>query len=127
MHLLSRIVCSLVAKSCPTLCSPEDCSHQVLCPWDFPGENTGVVCPGDLPDSGIEPTSSALAGTFFTTEPPGKLPIQDAKSLIRPKEMFQSPQLNINVWDKVLEFHAIYFPLLQSPVILFSTRSLSCL
>ena len=31
--------------------------------------------PGDLPDPGIEPTSpvaSALAGGFFTTEPPGK-------------------------------------------------------
>ena len=26
----------------------------------------------DLPDSGIEPTSPALAGGFFTTEPPGK-------------------------------------------------------
>ena len=30
--------------------------------------------PGDLPDSGIKPTSSALAGAFFTTEPPGKPP-----------------------------------------------------
>ena len=28
--------------------------------------------PGDLPDSGIEPLSSALAGGFFITEPPGK-------------------------------------------------------
>ena len=28
--------------------------------------------PGDLPDSGIEPTSSVLAGRFFTTVPPGK-------------------------------------------------------
>ena len=31
--------------------------------------------PGDLPDSGIEPVSlvsPALAGRFFTTEPPGK-------------------------------------------------------
>ena len=28
--------------------------------------------PGDLPDPGIEPTSSALAGGFFTTVPPGK-------------------------------------------------------
>ena len=27
--------------------------------------------PGDLPDPGIEPTSPALAGGFFTTEPPG--------------------------------------------------------
>ena len=29
--------------------------------------------PGDLPDPGTEPTSPALAGTFFTTELPGKL------------------------------------------------------
>ena len=27
---------------------------------------------GDLPDPGIEPASLALAGGFFTTEPPGK-------------------------------------------------------
>ena len=29
--------------------------------------------PGDLPDQGIKPASPALAGKFFTTEPPGKL------------------------------------------------------
>ena len=29
--------------------------------------------PGDLPHPGIEPTSPALAGEFFTTELPGKL------------------------------------------------------
>ena len=28
--------------------------------------------PGDLPDPGIELQSPALAGRFFTTEPPGK-------------------------------------------------------
>ena len=28
--------------------------------------------PGDLPKPGIEPKSFALAGRFFTTEPPGK-------------------------------------------------------
>ena len=28
--------------------------------------------PGDLPDPGIEPKSPALAGGFFTSEPPGK-------------------------------------------------------
>ena len=26
--------------------------------------------PGDLPDPGIEPVSPALAGRFFTTDPP---------------------------------------------------------
>ena len=28
--------------------------------------------PGDLSHPGIKPTSPALAGRFFTTEPPGK-------------------------------------------------------
>ena len=28
--------------------------------------------PGDLPDPGIKPASPALAGGFFTTEPPRK-------------------------------------------------------
>ena len=28
--------------------------------------------PGDRPEPGIEPTSPALAGRFFTPEPPGK-------------------------------------------------------
>ena len=43
---------------------------------DSPGKSTGVglPCPppGDLPNPGIEAKSSALAGGFFTTEPPGK-------------------------------------------------------
>ena len=26
-------------QSCPTLCTPTDCS---LCTWDFPGKNTGM-------------------------------------------------------------------------------------
>jgi len=29
--------------------------------------------PGHLPDPGIEPTSLALAGGFFTIGPPGKI------------------------------------------------------
>ena len=40
--------------------------------------------PGDLPDPGIEPvslTSPALAGGFFTTEPPGKPGFQDTHTI----------------------------------------------
>ena len=35
---------------------------------------SGLPCspPEDLPDPGMEPASPALAGRFFTTEPPGK-------------------------------------------------------
>ena len=35
---------SLVAKLCPTLATPWTVAHQLLCPWDFPGKNTGVGC-----------------------------------------------------------------------------------
>ena len=45
-----------------------------LCPWGFSRQEhwSGLLCPspGDLPDPGIEPTSLALPGRFFTTEPP---------------------------------------------------------
>ena len=36
----------LVARSCPTLCDPMDCSPPglLLCPWDSPDKNTGVSC-----------------------------------------------------------------------------------
>ena len=30
--------------SAPTLCDPVDCSMPGLCPWSFPGKNTGVDC-----------------------------------------------------------------------------------
>ena len=33
--------------------------------------------PGDLPDPETEPTSPALVGVFFTTEPPGKAIVSD--------------------------------------------------
>ena len=54
-------------------------ARRLLCPWYFPGKKycNGLPfpIPEDLPDPGIEPVSlvsSALAGGFFTTEPPGK-------------------------------------------------------
>jgi len=35
-------------------------------------EWVAIPSPGNPPDPGIEPTAPALAGGFFTTEPPGK-------------------------------------------------------
>ena len=50
--------------------------HQAALSWDFPGKSywSGLPfpLPGNLPDSGIELESPALAGRYFTTEPPGK-------------------------------------------------------
>ena len=36
------------------------------------GSGLPFPSPGHLPDAGIKPASPALAGGFFTTEPPGK-------------------------------------------------------
>ena len=42
----------------------------------FPGQDSWnelpFPAPGDLPDPGTAPASPALAGGFFTTEPPGE-------------------------------------------------------
>ena len=49
---------------------------RLLCPWNPPGKKhwsgLPLPTPGDLPDPGIKPTSLALVGGFFTTEPPRK-------------------------------------------------------
>ena len=51
-------------------------SSSPLLPLGFPRQEywNGLPYPpsGDLPNPGIEPLSAALAGGFFTAEPPGK-------------------------------------------------------
>ena len=68
--------CCLVAKPCPTLCDPMDCSPPAPLFMRFPRQEywTGLLfpSPGDLPHPGTEPACPTLAGGFFTTEPPGK-------------------------------------------------------
>ena len=64
---------SVHAQSRPTLWYATDCS-RLLCPWDFPGKNTGAGChfllQGNVPNPGIgpaSPVSPALAGGFWAT------------------------------------------------------------
>ena len=59
--------------------SPWTVAHQAPLSMGFSRQEywSGLSCspPGDLPHPGIEPASPkspALAGRFFTTEPPGK-------------------------------------------------------
>ena len=48
----------------------------LLCPWDFPRQESWsglpFPFPGNIPNPGIDPTFPALAGGFFTIEPLGK-------------------------------------------------------
>ena len=66
-------------QSCPTFVTPWAVAGQVPLSMGFPRQEywSGLPfpSPGDFPDPGIEPKSlisPALAGRFFTTEPPGK-------------------------------------------------------
>ena len=56
--------------------APWTVAHQAPLSVGFPRQECWsrlpFPSPGDLPDPGIEPVSPALAGRFFTTEPPGK-------------------------------------------------------
>ena len=50
---------------------------RLLCPWDFPGKNTGVNIYSLLqgifhPDPGTEHSSPALQADSLPSEPPGK-------------------------------------------------------
>ena len=76
---LYLFVVAVVAKLRPTLWNPTDCSppgssvHRILQARIL--EWVTIPFSRDLPDPGIElasTTSQALAGRFFTTEPPGK-------------------------------------------------------
>ena len=74
----SHLLLCLVAKSCPTLVTPWAVAHQAFLTMKFSSQEfwSGLPfpSPGHLPSPGIEPMSAALAGGFFTTEPPGKTP-----------------------------------------------------
>ena len=73
-HNISLPVCVL-AQLC-LFVTPWTATHQALLSVGFPRQEywSGLPfpTPEDLPSPGIEPTSPALAGAFFTTELPGK-------------------------------------------------------
>ena len=69
--------CFLVIKSCPTLfVTPWTSACQAPLSMGLPRQEYWSTLPfpspGDLPDPWIQPISPALAGEFFTTDPPGK-------------------------------------------------------
>ena len=57
--------------------TPWTVALQAPLPMGFPSQEywSGLPfpSPGDLPNPGVEPASLALAGRFFTTEPPGNV------------------------------------------------------
>ena len=74
--LLLLFTCSVVSDAFAT---PWAVAHKAPLSIGFPRQDywSGLPfpSPADLPDLGIKPVSPALAGRFFTAEPPGKSPI----------------------------------------------------
>ena len=77
-HNICMSVCVCVCTLSPVLffVTPRTTAHQAPLAMEFFRQEywSGLPFPppGDLPHLGIEPMSPALAGRFFTTEPPGK-------------------------------------------------------
>ena len=59
LYTMKRKERKIPAQSCPTLCSPMNCSPPGSSPWDFLGKNTGVGChfllQGIFPTWGLNP------------------------------------------------------------------------
>ena len=70
------LVVVLLLSRVQPFATPWTVAHQALLSMGFSRQEyrSGLPfpSPGDLPDPGIKPASSPLAGGFFTTQPPGK-------------------------------------------------------
>ena len=66
--------------------------------------------PGDLPDPAVEPTSPALAGGFFITEPPRKPQRQDKEVVNMETKLFQI-QIIFLQWKRGLSGALPHLPL----------------
>ena len=93
-------------QSLPTLCDTVDCSPQAPLSMGFSRQEywsrLPFPPPGDLPDPGIKPASlvsPALAGRFFTTEPPGN-----------PLGPSESESESRSVMSDSLQLHELYSP-----------------
>ena len=95
-------ICCLVTKSCPTL-FVTPWAHRASLSMGFPRQEywSGLPfpSPGDLPDPRTEPASPALAGGFFTSEPPGK-PIYFffCSSTIHNNQKVETTQVSVSEW-----------------------------
>ena len=86
LQLFYLILCVLVTQSHLTLCRPHELQPtSLLCPWDFPGNNTGVDChallQGIFPTPGFKSRSPVLLADSLSSDPPGKPYLITAPSL----------------------------------------------
>ena len=105
----------MVAKSCPTLATAWTVARQAPLSMGFPKHEywSGLPFPPlrDLPDLGTEPTSSALAGRIFTSEPPGKPTIKQNPNLLN---FFTQGLFIASLWHNLMQGIGEGGPLIHS-------------
>ena len=79
LNVIALVCLCVCAQLCPILFKPHGLQPtRHLCPWNFPAKILEWIVfpsPGDLSDPVFKTASlvsTALAGDFFTTVPPGK-------------------------------------------------------
>ena len=76
-HWIQECLCACVLSRVWLFATPWTAAHQAPLSMEFSRQEYWSGLPfllaGDLPDPGIQPISLALAGRFFTIEPPRKL------------------------------------------------------
>ena len=72
---------------------------------------------GNLPGSGIEPMSPALAGGFFTTEPPGKPAIQIFLISSKHPSALNDDTIHLTLCLFIIHFHSL--TILNKPAVQF--------
>ena len=89
---------------------------RVLCPWDFPGKNTGVGChfllQGISPTQGSNSGSPALRSDALPSEPPGK-----------PLEIYLSQEHVISIKPNILKWLPLFRDRLTSANLLTHQES----
>ena len=76
-YVMEYCSCYFVAKLYPILLRPQGLQlTRILCPWDFPGKNTGVCChlllQGLFLTQRLNPWLLHWQADFFTIDPPGQ-------------------------------------------------------
>ena len=65
---------------------------------------------GDLPEQGIKPTSPAMTGGFFTTQPPGKPSLARSTLIVVPEGVWEaSVQPTESLVKRETEAHTLMF------------------
>ena len=91
-------------------------STRLLCPWNFPGKNTGMGCHSILQGIFLN-QGSTLAGRFFTTEPKPSFRLLAFQAAAKNKShilVFISLLLSllpaVNLWGTLPDEGHIYHP-----------------